>query len=249
MRFVLSVGLAIAVATAATGCSSRSEAEACDSLAAIVEGTTAPPSELAANGDSVVAVLVVDPADGTSVLDTCTGVRLDASHIVTARHCVSSTPASSIRIVAGPASVAGNRCVAAAAPSRKEATAVATSATLDLAVILTAPSDGSSTPGCTRLPSVGTAGVIAGYGLSEGGELGVRRFLKTEVVGTSTDVIAVQAPTAAGACVGDSGGPLFVKEDDRWCVAGTLSTGSADCRGLDRYQSVTAASEWILSLR
>jgi hypothetical protein len=249
MRLVLNVGLSIAIASLATGCSSSTFAtEKCGSPAAIVGGTDAPPFELAAYAESVVAVLVTDPADSRSVLATCTGVRLDESRVLTARHCVSGSPASAVRVISGPTTDAGTECPSPAASDGVEATAVATSGSLDLAVIRTGPSTGSTAPPCTQLPSVGTPGIIAGYGLAEGGLLGVRHFLETEVVSTAGDVIAVQARSAAGACVGDSGGPLFVKQGDQWCVAGALSTGSIDCRGLDRYQSIASSVDWILSV-
>jgi hypothetical protein len=60
-----------------------------------------------------------------------------------------------------------------------------------------------------------------------------------------TLLITVDSGPDAGACGGDSGGPLFVGDASGWQVAGVLSGGSADCTGDDVYVDLASVVGWI----
>jgi secreted trypsin-like serine protease len=84
--------------------------------------------------------------------------------------------------------------------------------------------------------------VIAAYGLTERGQMRALRFLATTLqrIDPATTTITVNSGPTAGACGGDSGGPLFVAtQDDGWQLAGILSVGSAYCLGEDTFIDVT----------
>jgi hypothetical protein len=56
----------------------------------------------------------------------------------------------------------------------------------------------------------------------------------------------VSAGGRAGACFGDSGGPLLVRGDDGHArVLGVLSSGAAGCFGRDTYARVDRLWEWL----
>jgi hypothetical protein len=58
-------------------------------------------------------------------------------------------------------------------------------------------------------------------------------------------LITVDSGADAGACVGDSGGPLFVRGASGWQVAGVLSEGSSYCTGEDVYVDLASVAGWI----
>jgi secreted trypsin-like serine protease len=58
-------------------------------------------------------------------------------------------------------------------------------------------------------------------------------------------LITVDSGADAGACAGDSGGPLFVREASGWRVAGVLSEGRASCTGEDVYVDLASIAGWI----
>lgn len=128
-------------------------------------------------------------------------------------------------------------------------------------------------PIASTLPAVGQAAVVAGYGLNEHGTVGEKLFVRTTVVAVGAKVAGYSDPVAdadicagdadagacasgpllitvdsgadAGACVGDSGGPLFVRDASGWKVAGVLSEGGAYCTGEDVYVDLSSVADWI----
>ncbi len=129
-------------------------------------------------------------------------------------------------------------------------------------------------PIASTSPPIGQVGVIAGYGLNDQGTVGERLFAETTVAAVGEGVTGYSEPDAvadsacahaddsgpcpaspllvtvdsggdAGACVGDSGGPLFMRGKSGWQVVGVLSEGSAYCTGEDVYVDLASVGAWI----
>jgi secreted trypsin-like serine protease len=58
-------------------------------------------------------------------------------------------------------------------------------------------------------------------------------------------LVTVDSGAGAGACLGDSGGPLLVRDTSEWQVAGVLSEGSVYCTGEDVYVDLASVAAWI----
>jgi hypothetical protein len=90
---------------------------------------------------------------------------------------------------------------------------------------------------------VGRQATLAGFGRTETGKFGQRRFVVETIVSVSNERIVVDGEGIRGACLGDSGGPLLANTPGK--LIGVLSTGSASCVELDRYERIDAIGEWI----
>jgi hypothetical protein len=93
--------------------------------------------------------------------------------------------------------------------------------------------------------ALGERVVIAGYGRSEDGLLGVLRFAKEEVLRVDPVFLHISSFGKSGACTGDSGGPVFWAHDGRVELLGILQEGSSTCKGMERYTRLDARLEWI----
>jgi hypothetical protein len=129
-------------------------------------------------------------------------------------------------------------------------------------------------PISSNSPTAGQTAVISGYGLNDQGTIGEKLFARTTVFGvgpavmgdSGTDaqgdsgvcaldsdagcsggvlLITIDSGAEAGACAGDSGGPLFVRGTSGWQVAGVLSEGSVYCTGEDVYTDLTSVAGWL----
>lgn len=97
-------------------------------------------------------------------------------------------------------------------------------------------------------PDPGALVELAGFGLTEAGTHGTRKFAAEAVVESDADDghIVVDGLGTTGACTGDSGGPLlFRAADGSVRVGGVLSLGSASCIGRDRYVPVVTQSPFF----
>jgi hypothetical protein len=95
----------------------------------------------------------------------------------------------------------------------------------------------------------GSAVELAGYGVTESGDVREERFLTETVVEVSDDSVVVDGFGASGACSGDSGGPLLVRDGSgRVRIAGVLSTGSGSCLERDRYARLDVLADFIASV-
>ncbi|HET7542024.1 MAG TPA: trypsin-like serine protease, partial [Polyangiaceae bacterium] len=97
--------------------------------------------------------------------------------------------------------------------------------------------------------SLGLAVELAGYGITEAGPLNELRFLVESIVSLDANAITVNGFHQNGACEGDSGGPLLVRDSTgRVRVIGVLSAGSASCLALDLYSRLDGLEDWIQSI-
>lgn len=98
-------------------------------------------------------------------------------------------------------------------------------------------------------PEIGTVVQLAGVGLDETGIAGNLRFAVEDVAEVTDDSIVVDGRGLSGACSGDSGGPLLVRNNDGMpVVAGILTEGSTSCLAQDRYVRIDVARTWIESI-
>jgi secreted trypsin-like serine protease len=105
--------------------------------------------------------------------------------------------------------------------------------------------DVAPVPIASASPSAGQAAVIAGFGLTEQNTAGTRLFITTTVAQANAGGLTVNSGADAGACVGDSGGPLLVRSAAGWQLAGVLSEGSAYCTLIDVFVDATAIRGWV----
>ena len=95
-------------------------------------------------------------------------------------------------------------------------------------------------------PTLDETLLIAGYGdrgEAEGGDL---YAVSTQVAMIEQNTLRVDSGFEAGACIGDSGGPLLRElAPHEYELLGILSAGSADCRGVDSYVRIDIVESWI----
>jgi hypothetical protein len=96
---------------------------------------------------------------------------------------------------------------------------------------------------------VGERVELAGYGVSELGQADGLRFAVESVFELNDTKIRVNGWHRSGACEGDSGGRLLIRDAaGRPTVAGVLSTGSASCVEHDSYIRADKFATWLESL-
>jgi hypothetical protein len=95
-------------------------------------------------------------------------------------------------------------------------------------------------------PEPGAPVLIAGLGQRDDQASGERRFAIEEITAVDAAQLVVSGSALSGACVGDSGGPLLVREHGgALAVAGSLTAGSSSCMHDDRYVRLDAVATWI----
>ncbi len=90
---------------------------------------------------------------------------------------------------------------------------------------------------------------MAGFGITLSSRSQSLEFLVEPVTEIDAERITVDGFGESGACNGDSGGPLLVRDTDgRAVVLGVLSVGSGTCVDHDRYVRLDALRDWIESV-
>ena len=87
---------------------------------------------------------------------------------------------------------------------------------------------------------------LAGLGVTETGSSGELRFVDEQITKLTETEIWVDGRGKSGACAGDSGGPLLVRDAEGAIrVAGILDRGSPSCTGLDVYTRADRLLNWV----
>jgi hypothetical protein len=185
------------------------------------------------------AVVAVLPKGDSSVL--CSGVLIGGAVVVSAAHCVVEGDSPKVRI--GPDAL--NPLWTA------DVARIFKHATRDLILLHLServPLEFAQpiAPLRNALDLVGIVGLVSGFGVTEDGTSTARRFARETIVEQTEVVATVAGEGQRGACAGDSGGPLIVRDAlDQVRVAGVLSQGSASCVELDYYVLLEPVIGWI----
>jgi len=244
-------GAALAVAACLlTACASRDitvcDAGAVGSAGLALVGGSGDASYLGLSPEEQSAIVVVGVEGAGGLFEpACSGTIIGTGVVLTAAHCLPAGAARGQLLPAVGLDIAGRSDELQIVPAELSAV----HPELDL---LTLSFDAGPSLELHALalaegaPAPGRWVQLAGFGADEGTELAPRSFAVEPVTDLTPDTIVVDGAGLSGACNGDSGGPLLIRDTGgEVAVAGVLSGGSVTCRGLDRYTRVDVARGWL----
>ncbi len=98
------------------------------------------------------------------------------------------------------------------------------------------------------LPQAGDPAFLVGYGSTESGGGGTQYMGDTALLSVTPNLLETGGPGTANSCPGDSGGPVFTKQNDEWVLNGVVSFGpGTECTAeLNSYSVNTLSScHWL----
>jgi len=183
---------------------------------------------------SSVLKLLIQNSVGEKV--ACSSTVIDDNWVLTAAHCLpSDTTLVQVDLGPGPLVVASefhaSPLYSGTGPS-----------SLDVGVVRFSQSLGHKAVPLllSRDALRGEQAVIAGYGQSATGSVGVLRaaFVTVSDVTNAYLVVAGSAPTDSAVCQGDSGGPLLISQGGEWALAGITSSATGCVVGTSYFARV-----------
>jgi len=198
---------------------------------AIVNGSSCTP------GTASVALLSLKDSDN-NLRATCSGTVISSTAVLTAAHCLDGTASVTISF--------GAKSIPAASFAYSPDYDGTASKSIDVGVVIaSAPLGQPIVPILnSRDAAVGETAVIAGYGQDLLGQTAGLRAGATTLTEVGAVFLQTQAGiSTAGACPGDSGGPLLVSVGNTWTIAGVTATLAGPCvLGTNNYLSVRNAT-------
>ena len=241
------VSLLVLNALAFAACGDAGDVRTCEATAsqgqAIVRGNTDSQFlALSSEQQNAVVYLELMPANDSIPAQPCSGVLITKSRILTAQHCTQGYELSAVHVFFGPNAAEPEFSTLAHFwsfdPSSDLMYIDIDSVPTQVAVPLS--------PIVSAAPAVGALVELAGFGYDENFVRKQRRFAVETLVAASDQELIVSGEGNSGACGGDSGGPLLIRDDSGVPRAvGVLSKGSSNCMGQDHYVSLLSLRDWI----
>jgi len=242
----------------------------CSGGLVVEEGSGGPPPTWIFGGvaattkrhDAVVALHRLD-GDRVWVQPFCTGTLVRADWVLTAAHCVDDPDPGAYAVYVGRDP--SRDLVEHAWPvsevhvfPRFDGRALTGDIALLRLPVAVADREGvAPVPELANLDGVTNADAgsrvdLVGFGLTSGGNSGVKRHVFETLGGLVSDAPSPQIWTdqrdGTGTCSGDSGGPLMIERPEGWRVAGVTSYGDADCAVYGVYTDVDYYESWLLAV-
>ena len=193
---------------------------------------------------------------GSSGGGFCTGVVIAPTVVLTAAHCVSAPQSTRIYFKSGEAPVFMEIAAIAIHPQFKAQAPRTRERSIDLALIRTRAALPSAFKPVTldeRMPRVGDAYGLSGYGLTREGRGetgGVLRWGKVSARAPLSNILLWAHDPAGrgfGACEGDSGGPIFALDTGALVAITSWSEGEgkSHCGKLTQAALIAPQRAWM----